>query len=152
MSGEPGSARLREAAIAQVVLEGVALPAERGELLEYARRQRAPASVLAALAAIPARSYERIDDVGEAISATQPSFAPPPVHQPQVESGELPGGPAYLDGAPEPGAIREPPRILPHEEQLVREPAPVGESAPKKGTPSRKLGAPKSSARAKKEP
>jgi hypothetical protein len=61
---------LQDAAIVQVVLEGVALPANKRELLAYARKQRPPSSALAALEQIPERTYRTIDEVGEAIAQT----------------------------------------------------------------------------------
>jgi hypothetical protein len=65
-----GEAQL--AAVAQVVLEGAPLPAERHELVLYAREQDASQEVLDALGRIPAGRYERLDDVGAAIAPTQP--------------------------------------------------------------------------------
>jgi hypothetical protein len=121
------------AAVAQVVLEGVPLPAEKQELLDYAERQSAPPEVRAALAALPKRSYEYLDEVGEEIAAAQPSFSPPRVQRPSAESGAPPGGAAYVDASAEPGSIRDEPEVLPYEEQLVREPAPVGEGIPSAG-------------------
>lgn len=131
---------LREAAIVQVVLEGVALPAKKRELLAYARRQQTPAQALAALEGISEREYQTIDEVGEAIAQTQPAIGPRPAHEPKPESGEVPGGASYLDPRAEPGAVRDEPTILPYEEQLVREPAPVGDGIPTKGSKDRKPG------------
>lgn len=131
-------ATLREAAIVQVVLEGVPLPAKKRDLLAYARRQQAPPEALAALERIPEREYEAIDEVGEAIAQAQPSRGPKPAYEPEPQSGEVPGGEAYLDAGAEPGAVRGEPTTLPYEEQLVREPAPVGEGIPKKGSKDRK--------------
>ncbi|HZQ66112.1 MAG TPA: DUF2795 domain-containing protein [Gaiellaceae bacterium] len=125
---------VRRAAIAQTLLEGAALPAGKRQLLAYAREQDAPADVVAALESIPDREYGSLDAVGEAIAPTQPAFAPPAVHRPQVESDEVPGGGAYLDTASKPGAIREDPEVLPY----VREPAPVGEGVPKAGSRDRR--------------
>jgi hypothetical protein len=110
------------AAVVQTVLEGIALPATRDELLDYARRQGAPPDALAALADIPDREYERLDDVGEAIFRVQPPSGPPPAPVPRPETGEFPGGEAYLDRASRPGAIRDEPETPPYEEKLVREP------------------------------
>jgi hypothetical protein len=58
------------AAEIQVVLEGVRLPATRDELVRYARSQDQAAA--RELLAIPDRSYERLDDVGEALRPVQP--------------------------------------------------------------------------------
>ena len=129
---------VQEAAIAQVVLEGVGLPATKRELLDYARRQDGGGSRLAALERIPDRQYGALDEVGEAICGTQPSFQPPGAHEPRAESGEVPGGRAYTHPEEEPGWIRDEPEILEYEKQLVREPAPAGEEAPEKGERDRR--------------
>ncbi|HEY7604200.1 MAG TPA: DUF2795 domain-containing protein [Gaiellaceae bacterium] len=121
------------AAVAQVVLEGIPLPAGKNEIVEYARGQSAPAPVLAALERIPEQAYERLDAVGEAIVPRGPSVAPK-VREPGPESGSVPGGEAYADAAADAGRIREEPEVLPYEEQLVREPASAGEGIPKKGS------------------
>jgi hypothetical protein len=121
------------AAVAQVVLEGIPLPAGKKEIVEYARGQSAPATVLAALERIPEQEYERLDAVGEAIVPREPLHAAK-AREPRPESGAVPGGEAYADAEAEPGGIREEPEVLPYEEQLVREPAPVGEGIPKKGS------------------
>ena len=123
-------AGLRDAAIAQVVLEGVPLPANKSELLRYARQQAAPSSVLEALERIPAREYAAIDQIGEAIAEVQPPIGRKPVREPKPESGDVPGGSAYVDATAGSGAVRGEPTVLPYEEQLVREPAPVGEGIP----------------------
>jgi hypothetical protein len=60
----------QRAAEIQVVLEGVRLPATRGELIVYARRWDPVAA--SELGVIPARTYDRIDDVGEALLRVQP--------------------------------------------------------------------------------
>jgi Protein of unknown function (DUF2795) len=60
----------RRAAELQVVLEGVALPASKRQLLEYARREDEHAA--RDLAALPDREYDSLDDVGEALVAVQP--------------------------------------------------------------------------------
>jgi hypothetical protein len=123
----------RIAAIAQVVLEGISLPGGKQDILDYARGQRAPAPVLDALTRIPEQAYVRLDDVGEAIVSSQPSAAAPS-RDPQPESGAVPGGEAYVGTNADAGRIRDQPDVLPYEEQLVREPAPVGEGIPKAGS------------------
>ena len=60
----------QRAAEIQVVLEGVRLPATRGELIAYARRWDPAAA--SELAAIADRAYDRIDEVGEALLRVQP--------------------------------------------------------------------------------
>jgi hypothetical protein len=99
------------AAVVQVVLEGVPLPAERSELLTYARRQGAPAEVAIALWSLERRQYGSLDEVGEAIVARQPSCAP------------------------EPSRMRDRPTSLTYEQRLVREPAPIGAGVPQSGSP-----------------
>ncbi len=113
----------RLAAIAQVVLEGVPLPAEKAQLLEYARRQHASTEVAEALTRIEPASYRSLDEVGEAILAHRAPEQPERIVAPRPESGAVPGGEAYLDASAEPGAVRDEPETLPYEEQLVRTPA-----------------------------
>ena len=60
----------QRAAEIQVVLEGIALPATRDELVRYAAPQDAAAA--AVLERLPDRTYERLDDVGEALAPTEP--------------------------------------------------------------------------------
>jgi hypothetical protein len=132
----------QRAAVAQVVLEGAPLPAEKAQLVAYARRQKAPADVVAAIERIEDRSYTHLDEVGEALVPHQPPAAPRRPRMPQPESGAVPGGRAYVDAAPEPGRIRDAPDTLPYEEQLVREPAPVGEGIPEQGSKDTAPGAP----------
>jgi hypothetical protein len=89
----------------QTVLEGVALPAERRELIEYARRQDDGESFVGLLSRIPDREYRSIDEVGEALVSVQPDRqSEPPL--PRAESDKPPGGGDYLDPSPEPGAVR----------------------------------------------
>ena len=60
----------------QVVLEGVALPAPRQELLEYALLQGVSAQLFALLEALPDREYGSIDEVAETLVPVQPPPAP----------------------------------------------------------------------------
>ena len=60
----------QRAAEIQVVLEGVRLPATRGELMAYAGRWDTAAA--SELLAIGDRAYDRIDEVGEALLRVQP--------------------------------------------------------------------------------
>jgi hypothetical protein len=85
----------QRAAEIQVVLEGIRLPATRGELIAYARRWD-PAAALE-LEAIADRAYDRIDDVGEALLRVQP-VAESEVQLPRPESGLPPGGDSYVLG------------------------------------------------------
>jgi hypothetical protein len=87
----------QRAAEIQVLLEGIALPATRDELVRYAAREdRAAAAVLER---IPDREYERIDEVGEELVPTHPVRATDdPL--PKPESGKPPGGEAYVTPHP----------------------------------------------------
>ena len=88
----------------QALLEGVPLPAKKRELLNYARKQDDTAA--SELLTLPDREYRSLDDVGEALSPVQPSAAQPHAAVPREESDAPPGGEAYLDANPEPGAVR----------------------------------------------
>jgi hypothetical protein len=91
----------------QTVLEGVALPAPRQELLEYALLQGVSAELFALLEALPDREYRSIDEVAEMVAPVQPPPAPEEPKVPRPESGLPPGGEAYTDPSAEPGAVRE---------------------------------------------
>ena len=95
---------IREAAEIQVVLEGVALPAKKQELLAYARSQ--DEATAQRLAALPDREYRSLDEVGEALAPVQPSRQQPGAVRPREESGAPPGGDAYVDPSADPGAVR----------------------------------------------
>jgi hypothetical protein len=95
----------QEAALVQVVLEGVPLPAERAELIDYASRQHDSDRVLSLLLELPDREYGTLDEVGEALAPVQPSERDQP-HEPRAESGLPPGGDAYTDSGSESGAVR----------------------------------------------
>jgi len=84
----------QRAAEIQVVLEGVPLPASRGELIAYARGEDPAAAE--ALAAITDRMYDRLDDVGEALLRTAPVRQHADSTRPEEESGAPPGGDDYL--------------------------------------------------------
>jgi hypothetical protein len=90
----------------QVLLEGVPLPADKQALIRHAREQQASPDELAALEQLPEREYDSLDDVGEALQPVQPVPAPRDAGQPRAESGLPPGGDAYTDPSPEPGAVR----------------------------------------------
>ena len=89
----------------QVMLEGVALPASRRELIDYAQRQDARAEAIGLLSRLPDREYRTLDEVGEELAPVQPRLEreQPPPHE---ESDKPPGGDAYLDPSPEPGSMR----------------------------------------------
>jgi Protein of unknown function (DUF2795) len=111
----------QRAAELQVLLEGVRLPASRDELVRYAAREDARAA--AELEQLPDGTYERLDDVGEALAPTQPvrRDRPPP---PAAESDLPPGGDDYLNPEPESGAVR---RYVPKDSppQSVRQDRPA---------------------------
>ncbi len=86
------------------MLEGVPLPANKGELLAYAREQDEHAAD--DLQALPEREYSSLDEVGEALAPVQPRWPKPDAPEPRDESGQPPGGEAYLDPHPEPGSVR----------------------------------------------
>jgi hypothetical protein len=90
----------------QVLLEGVGLPAEKAELLEYAVRQRAEPQFIAALRTLPDRKYESLDEVGEELARVQPATSDG-VPAPREESGDPPGGDAYTDPDPDTGQVRD---------------------------------------------
>jgi hypothetical protein len=92
----------------QVLLEGVALPATKGTLVDYARRQGADTGALALLDALPDREYASLDEVGETLHPVQPASSTSQPYAPKPESGEPPGGEAYTDPSAEPGRVREP--------------------------------------------
>ena len=93
----------------QVLLEGVALPASKAELLHHARREGGDPGELALLEALPEREYASIDEVGETLHPVQPSRACPQPEQPTPESDLPPGGSAYTDASEEPGRVRDRP-------------------------------------------
>lgn len=93
------------AAELQVVLEGVPLPASKQELVEYAEGQDDRAAQ--SLRSLPDREYRSLDEVGEALAPVQPPRHNPNVQVPREESDAPPGGDAYLDPNPEPGAVRQ---------------------------------------------
>ena len=94
------------AAEIQVLLEGVALPATKDELLRHARGERTDRALTALLEALPEREYRSLDEVGEALYPVQPSRPGSQSGEPKAESGEPPGREAYTDRSAEPGAVR----------------------------------------------
>jgi hypothetical protein len=96
----------QEAALVQVVLEGVPLPAERAELIDYASRQHDSDRVLSLLLELPDGEYGTLDEVGEALAPVQPAAKHGRPHEPKPESGLPPGGDAYTDSGSESGSVR----------------------------------------------
>jgi hypothetical protein len=88
---------IARAAQLQVLLEGVPLPAEKAELLEYAVRQHAEPQLIADLRRVPDRKYESLDEVGEALVRVQPLDNNGAAPAPREESGDPPGGDAYTE-------------------------------------------------------
>jgi Protein of unknown function (DUF2795) len=105
------------------VLEGVALPASKRQLLSHAARNGGEgAGVMELLRDLPSREYATLDEVGEALAPVQPAFASPRSRLPPRERGAQPGGDAYMQPHPEPGSIREDPEVLDYEVELIRGP------------------------------
>jgi hypothetical protein len=94
----------QRAAELQVLLEGIPLPADKQELLDYARRHDETAA--RRLEWLPDKEYRSLDDVGEALAHVQPDGPNAQADMPRDESGKPPGGDAYLDPNAEPGAVR----------------------------------------------
>ena len=89
----------------QVLLEGVPLPAAKGQLIDYAGGQDGGNNMVGLLSRLPDREYRSLDEVGEELAPVQPQAAgEPPL--PYAESGEPPGRSDYVERSPEPGAIR----------------------------------------------
>jgi hypothetical protein len=87
-------------AVIESLLVGVALPAAKGELLDYARGQPGGERAAGRLAQIPDRRYRSINEVGEEIEPVEPLREERRV-APRPESGDPPGGPGYV-GEPAP--------------------------------------------------
>jgi hypothetical protein len=94
---------IQRAAEIQVLLEGVALPATRKELIEYAKQQDRDAA--RELEQLPDGEYDRLDAVGEALTGKAPQQREEP-QLPRPESGKPPGGSNYLTTHGDPGAVR----------------------------------------------
>ena len=89
----------------QVALEGIALPASKRELLQYAGEQSVGGEALSLLSGIPDREYERLDEVGEELVSVQPSWKEES-ELPHEESDLPPGGDDYMNPHPTPGKVR----------------------------------------------
>jgi hypothetical protein len=96
----------QRAAELQVLLEGVALPASRQELIDYAAGQSDGNGFVADLRSLSDREYRSLDEVGEELLPVQPERPDERLALPRDESGEPPGGDAYTDPDAEPGAVR----------------------------------------------
>jgi hypothetical protein len=90
----------------QVVLEGISLPAERAELLDYAAQQGATPLQIGMLHWLPEREFDTIDEVAETLVRVQPAREQEVPHSPSEESGSPPGGDAYTQTRSESGAVR----------------------------------------------
>jgi Protein of unknown function (DUF2795) len=95
----------QRAAEIQVALEGVKLPASRDELIRYMQTQE-PSLVAELQALLPKRTYEALDDVGEALAPVQPAQYTEE-RLPKAESGEPPGGGDYVNRSPRSGGVRD---------------------------------------------
>jgi uncharacterized protein DUF2795 len=91
------------AAQLKTLLTGVALPADKATLLEYAVRQHAEPVQIAALRSLPQREYASLDEVTEELLHVQPRHDDP-VPRPREESGAPPGGAGYTAGRRSPTA------------------------------------------------
>jgi hypothetical protein len=96
----------REAAELQVLLEGIPLPAQKSELIEYARGQE-DSAVAGLLERLPDREYGSLDEVGEELAPVQPEWPSPGANRPRAESDLPPGGDAYTNASAGPGRVRE---------------------------------------------
>jgi uncharacterized protein DUF2795 len=96
----------REVAELQVLLEGVPLPAEKQELIEYAHGQD-DHGVAGLLERLADREYGSLDEVGEELIQVQPERPSPDPHQPREESDLPPGGDAYTSASNDTGRVRE---------------------------------------------
>jgi len=106
------------AAELQVVLEGVPLPAEKNELLEYASSQGAEPRLLAALRAIRDKEYGYLDQVGEEVARVQPSWEEPPPQTPSEDSDAVPGGPDYIRVPSDTGRVRDLEQAVQQQQEL----------------------------------
>jgi hypothetical protein len=88
----------QRAAIVQAVLEGVALPATKAELIAYARGQ--DPDIVRDLQGLPDEEFRRLDDVGELLTLA-PSARKEAPSLPRPESGKPPGGDDYLKPFPD---------------------------------------------------
>jgi hypothetical protein len=97
----------RRVAELQVVLEGVPLSATKDQLVAHARGEDADPALVALLETLPEGEYGSLDEVAETLHPVQPARPRAQPDRPKAESGLPPGGEAYTDPSPEPGAVRE---------------------------------------------
>jgi Protein of unknown function (DUF2795) len=91
----------------QVVLEGISLPAEREDLLDYAARQGATTVQIGMLHRLPEQEFQTIDEVAETLVRVQPPRDREVPHRPREESGAPPGGDAYTKAQVESGRVSD---------------------------------------------
>ena len=96
-----------EVATLQAVLEGVPLPAQKRDLIRYAREQKeGGGGAVRLLDRIRDREYSSLDEVGEELAPVQPQKSTADSQLPRDESGQPPGGDNYVKQDPTPGAVR----------------------------------------------
>jgi Protein of unknown function (DUF2795) len=96
-----------EVAALQTLLEGAPLPAQKRDLVAYAREQPGGTAFVQMLERVPDGEYRSLDDVGEALLSVQPRAAKRAAAQPGEESDLPPGGDDYVNPEPESGAVRD---------------------------------------------
>ncbi|HEY3542139.1 MAG TPA: DUF2795 domain-containing protein [Gaiellaceae bacterium] len=85
-----------QAAELKTTLVGVALPARKPELLEYAVQQRAEPVLLDGLRSLSdEKKYVSLDEIVEELLQVQPAWQSAVPHEPKEESGAPPGGDSY---------------------------------------------------------
>jgi hypothetical protein len=88
------------------LLVGVALPASKHQLVDYARAQPGGSRAAERLQRIPDREYTAIQDAGEELEPVQPERSPTPaIEHPKPESGRPPGSDAYTGGSATPANV-----------------------------------------------
>lgn len=107
----------QRAALVQVVLEGVPLPATKETLVAYACREDETAA--RELQSLPDREYHSLDEVGEALASVQPASPGADAVRAREESGDPPGAGAYVEANAEPGWVRpDGPHVKPPQKTL----------------------------------
>jgi hypothetical protein len=94
-----------QAAELKASLVGIALPAQKPDLLEYAVGQRVEPALLDGLHSLSdEKKYASLDEVIEELLQVQPARLATTA-EPHEESGAPPGGDAYTDTDPETGKV-----------------------------------------------